>query len=297
MTTDNPASNQHRQIGASPEQAGAAYDTLPHTPVPHAHKFRVAVGALIGIAVAALAIAVVVATRSSNSRTLAGDAHWSSWAPDTGGSIGVSEIAQHVAPYYRLSAADQLDLVTPVSVAQETAAGTTTGSGPLVVLNRSAGKGQSLALLGGKTVAYNLCGIGTRNCELGGTPSIARLLLLRREALELALYTFRYIGDARNVIAVLPPAHPPKSTGVSSSSSPVPVVVVFLRGELQPWLNVPLSRTLQQYPLAVAELHLWRQTAEAGFVDQVTAHSLFSAQIEASQLGGNLLVLNQLPAQ
>ena len=46
------------------------------------------------------------------------------------------------------------------------------------------------------------CSIGT------GKPSEERTLLLRREALELALYTFRYAKDVKQVIAILPP--PPK---------------------------------------------------------------------------------------
>ena len=60
--------------------------------------------------------------------------------------------------------------------------------------------------LSGNTIAYNLCGIGGKNCAIGvGQPSTDRLLLLRREALELALYTFKYIGGTQNVVAILPP--------------------------------------------------------------------------------------------
>jgi hypothetical protein len=259
-----------------------------------------AIGALVGIAVAAIAVAVVVLARNSGTRTIAGTAHWSSWAPDTTGSTGVSEIAQHVAPYYRFSPAQQLDVVTPVSLSQATASGTTTGRGPLVVLNAGGStKSQSLRILGGNTVAYSICGLGAKDCELAGTPSTSRMLLLRREALELALYTLRYISGTQNVLAVLPPGHTVKPAGSSSSAapSPVTVAVLFDRNELQPWLNVPLRRTLQQYPPEVAQLSAWSQTLEAGFVDQVTAHALFASQVESSPVGSNLLVLNQLPAQ
>ena len=64
----------------------------------------------------------------------------------------------------------------------------------------------AVSLLNGNTIAYNLCGIGGKNCAIGiGTPSSARLLLLRREALELALYTFKYVHGVENVVAILPP--------------------------------------------------------------------------------------------
>ena len=66
-----------------------------------------------------------------------------------------------------------------------------------------------MSLLTGNTIAYNLCGVGGKDCAIGaGTPSNSRLLLLRREALELALYTFKYIRGTQNVLTILPPGHP-----------------------------------------------------------------------------------------
>ena len=41
--------------------------------------------------------------------------------------------------------------------------------------------------------------------DRGGEPSAERLRLLRREALELALYTFRYVDGTDSVVAFLPP--------------------------------------------------------------------------------------------
>jgi len=80
-------------------------------------------------------------------------------------------------------------------------------SGLQVAVRPNAASSQ-VRLLGGNTVAYNLCGIGGKNCSIGtGAPSTDRLLLLRREALELALYTFKYLGGTDNVLAVLPPGH------------------------------------------------------------------------------------------
>jgi hypothetical protein len=274
---------------------------------PHAGKFRLATGFLLGLGLAALIIAAALASQpNSSART----GRWSAWAPNESGKLGATEIAEHVAPYYRLTSAAQLDVVTLINLANPNTAQTSTtpSSGLTVAVNTgSSGSSSSLSLLGGSTIAYNLCGTGGHDCQLPGTPSAGRMLLLRREALELALYTFKYISGTDNVICVLPPGRTqvtstlspklPSAKASSSNSTPVTVAVVFLRQELQPWLQQPLSSTLGTIPPPVSELPLWQKTQEAGLVDQITAHGLFSEQIESQQTGGNLLVLNQLPPQ
>lgn len=262
---------------------------------PHAPRFRVVTAVLVGIAVAAIAIAVVVASRGNSRGSVTGSAHWSSWTPDSSGSTGVSEIAQYVSPFYRASGSQQLDVVTPMRLAQSSAAGTTTGSGLTIAVNESTNGKQSLGLLNGTTIAYEVCGLGAKDCQLAGAPSIHRMLLLRREALELALYTFEYVSGSQNVVVVLPPGHTVTSGGTNEKG--LTVALVFLRRDLQPWLTVPLSRTLQQYPPELSELTMWSKTQEAAFVDQVTAHFLFSSQVESLQEGGSALVLTPLPAQ
>jgi hypothetical protein len=295
MTTDNPASSEHQQVGGSQHGLSAGIQDVPRVEHPHAPKFRVVTAVLVGIAVAAIAIAVVLASRGSNRASIVTTAHWSSWTPDNSGKTGVSEIAQYVSPYYRVSGSRQLDVISPMRLAQSSAAGTTTGSGLTVAVNESSAGKQSLGLLNGTTIAYEVCGLGAKSCELAGTASINRMLLLRREALELALYTFEYISGSQNVVVVLPPGHTVTTGGTQQKG--VTVALIFLRRNLQPWLNVPLARTLEAYPPALSGLNVWSKTQEAAFVDQVTAHSLFSSQTEALQEGGSALVLTPLPAQ
>jgi hypothetical protein len=273
---------------------------------PHSEKFRIAMGGLAAVAVIAVALAVALlvgGTSSSSSQP------WSSWQPPDGGTLGATEIAEHVAPLYRQTASQQLDVVTLISMANPNASGTGSGSGLQVAVNTGTSSSTaSLSLLEGKTIAYDLCGIGGNvNCSLGGTASAGRLLLLRREALELALYTFKYIAGTSNVVAVLPPGRMTTASTTSTLSAkppaalsktptkPVTVAVLFVHDELSPWLSQPLSDTLSQYPPAVSQLNLWRQTEEAGLVDQITARGLFSERVESAQDGSNLLVLNQLP--
>jgi len=271
---------------------------------PHSGKFRLATGFLFGIALAAVLVAVAIAARGGSRGA---SRPWSDWSPSDGGRQAATEIADHIAPYYRLTAARQLDLVTLISLSNPNTTGTGSGAGSGVTVAVNTGQNNSLSLLGGSTIAYNLCGTGGSNCQLAGAPSSDRLLLLRREALELALYTFKYVAGTDNVICVLPPGHteitstltkkPPSASSRPSSGRPVTIAVVFLRQELQPFLDQPLAATLQQFPPLVSQLPLWVKTAEAGLVDQITARGLFSEQIETQQTGGNLLVLSQLPPQ
>ena len=56
-----------------------------------------------------------------------------------------------------------------------------------------------------KGVLYQLCGLGP-NCAIDrGKPSTERVLLLRREALELALYSLPLPQDVKQVVVLIPP--------------------------------------------------------------------------------------------
>ncbi len=276
---------------------------------PHSQKFRAAMAMLIGVAIGAIVIAVTTLASGVNGGTTA---KWSSWAPADSGALGAREIADHIAPFYRISAVDQLAVVTVVNTNNASAASATTTSTPtssgLQIAVRADPSSSAISLLSGKTIAYNLCGVGGSGCSIGaGTPSPDRLLLLRREALELALYTFKYIGGADNVVAILPPGRTgqpstltrkPPSPHASSTTKPVDIAVLFVRGELAPWLSQPLSNTFpEQFPPTASQLSLWRQTPEAGLVDQITARGLFSEHLVQAQDGSNLIELDPLPPQ
>ena len=56
-----------------------------------------------------------------------------------------------------------------------------------------------------KTAMYILCGDGPHCAINEGKPSVARGTVLRREALELALYSFRYLDNTDSVVAFFPP--------------------------------------------------------------------------------------------
>jgi hypothetical protein len=274
---------------------------------PHTQRFRSVLAVLVGLAVGAIVIAVAVGIGGRNHNS---SAPWSSWSPPDQGNQGAQDIADRVAPLYRQTATQQLAVVTVVNLisqaaqtaaAQAQANGTTASpSAGLEVAVKPNSNSSQVSLLNGNTVAYNLCGVGGRNCAIGGTASTARLLLLRREALELALYSFKYLQSTQYVVTILPPGRTqPTSTLTKapptkdSSSKPLDMAILFDRQELGPLLSQPLSASLpEEFPPTVSEMP---NAPEAGLVDQVTARGLFSEQVQQAQDGSRLIVLNPLP--
>jgi hypothetical protein len=261
---------------------------------PHTQKFRTATALLVGLAIGAVIVSVAVL--SSGSKASHHGTSWSDWQPADGGLAGAQEIADFIAPYYRATPANQLAIVTAVNL--------NNASNPLQLVIPSSSSSNGLQVLSpSTTMAYNLCGIGSGDCSVkAGQPSYYRLLLLRREALELALYTFKYIGGVNTVVAILPPGHTVLGcTGVCTKLNRKPrvraldIALAFDRTELQPWLNSPLRNTLPEVlPPTVAEMPRAR---EAELVSIITAHGLFSERTEQAQDGATVMVLSPLPPQ
>lgn len=275
---------------------------------PHARRFRTATAILTGLGVAAIIIAVALVIAGNNSQRDTPQA-WSSWSPPDSGTLGATEIAAHVAPFYRLSSINQLDVVTVVNLesaaaasaqAQAEANGTTLPpSSGLQVAVRPNPQSSAVSLLSGNTIAYNLCGIGGRNCAISvGTPSSNRLLLLRREALELALYTFKYIAGAQTVVAILPPGYTTQhcvgaacaKSQQKSVTKPLDLALLFARGELAPWLQRPLRSTFpESIPPTVSQI---AKSPEAEIVSLITAHGMFAESTASAQDGSTVISLN-----
>jgi hypothetical protein len=298
------ASDDHALDAPRGAIAGSAERPHAQPEFPHAAKFRAAMGLLVGLAIGALAVAAVLLIGGKKGSP---SVQWSQWQPSDSGLAGAREIADHVAPLYRISGTEQLAVVTVVNLANSAAAqaalanGTQNQtSGLQIAVQPSSSSGQ-LSLLSGNTIAYNLCGLGSTNCSIGvGTPSTNRLLLLKREALELALYTFKYISGTANVVAILPPGHTTSlnctlcaKPNQHATVKPAKFALLFLHDELSPWLSAPLSATLpEEFPPTVDQV---QNAPEASLVEQITARGLFTESIESAQDGTNLLVLKPLP--
>jgi hypothetical protein len=89
------------------------------------------------------------------------------------------------------------------------------------------------------------------------------MLLLRREGLELALYSFRYLKDVKQVV-VLIPATPGKAQTIA---------LYFSRDELRPELDRPLTSSLLPTAPTTKTVTL---SPDARLVDQTTNPYLFS---------------------
>ncbi len=160
----------------------------------NSHRFQFLFGALGAFAVAAVALAVSLLRAPAP----AAETPWSAWKPASGEVDPAQQIAAHIGPQYRLEDGKQLVQVTggpPVLNGK-----------PLTVgIFRS---GQTPSELEGNNVLYQLCGGGTDCSIKAGKPSEARGLLVEREALELALYTFHYVSGVEHVIVTMPPPPP-----------------------------------------------------------------------------------------
>jgi hypothetical protein len=178
----------------------------PPGPSEFRNRFGFLLGALGGVFIAAALVLVVVVTtgRGGNGvdEGLAPD--WSAWQPsDTSLEGGAAEIATKVGAEYRHPDGKQLALVT---------------GGPLdanVALRAASG---TITVIDDPGVVYKMNGFGPNGSIKGGTPSQARLKVVHREALELALYTFRYLPDVKQVVTLLP-SPPPSADEIKATNA------------------------------------------------------------------------------
>jgi hypothetical protein len=136
------------------------------------------------------------------------------------------------------------------------------------------------AIEAGNSVLYNLCGVGQK-CAVEGEATPERGRLLRREALELALYTFKYVDDVDSVIALMPVNLGDPATEQDDTST-----ALFLeKKDFGRQLSAPLERTLSGQ--AGTEL----DPAEGQLVDTLTAPRHYLYDIQPTQDLGAVLRL------
>lgn len=266
-----------------------AVDVEPVTPAPTHHhadepivehvavrqrsyggRFALAYG-LLGI-VAGIALTALVITSQLSSP--APPAQWSAWQPQPGSTTAVAtEIADHVAPTYRLPNGKQLVAVTasvPEFQGVQLAA--------VAVQPETGAVDQNIRVVdAAKTIQFVLCGLGKQCAIATGKPSVEREWLLRREALELALYTFAYAPDVDTVLAFLPPP-PGKSPDIT---------MFFERADYADQLAVPLTATI---PAAVPGLKSI-PVAEGDEIDALTAPRRYGFEVQQLQDGSPVIVL------
>ena len=235
------------------------------------HVFRLAYAVLALVFWLSLAGFVLLLARPNHSKPVA----WSTWRPSTEGLDGAHQIALQIAPRYKDTNGAQL-----VAVQEH---------GPQVQglrleaigVRRLDQGGQINPYIGlfrtNKTLIYAFCGL-QQNCAMQGDSTALQQRAIRREALELSLYAFKYLKDVDQVVSLVQSV---KDGGTSA---------VFLRkSQLEPELAHPLRDTL---PLANPPSAARHDPKEAAVIDALTLPNTFPAHFEPLPDGDAILVLD-----
>jgi len=201
---------------------------------------------------------------------------WSAWKPtSTSATDRQLQIARYIGPRYHLQSGHQLvhvlvgppDSGTSQSISEVALAKTLTPQQQSDILGVTSAT---------ETAMYILCGDQSEKCAITeGKASTARGEVLRREALELALYTFRYVKEAKTVVTFFPP-----KLGESPTHA-----LLFTKQSLASELKRPLRTTLPAPPPLPGKL----LPSEQRTVDGLTRFVKYQLQRDAN--GGIVLVL------
>ncbi len=211
-------------------------------------------------------------------------APWSAWRP-TGSEIAeVRQIADHVAKRYRLAGGQQLAAALPSTPKVSGATGDLAVSVIAIRPDTSTGKKEESEIdivPAENSIQFILCGLGAGCSIKGGTASTARHALLRREALELALYTFKYVDGVDSVSVFLPP-RPDDQVNANS---------VFLkRGDVREQLSKPLAASIGPKAPTVGKM----PSAELKLVNRITQPRLYTYEYQQAQDGSAILIYNPI---
>ena len=242
-------------------------------------RFGVIYILLAVVAGAGLGSFIVLASQPSPEE----EAAWSTWRPEGRVNAYPAAIAEHVAQRYRLPSGKQLVgvLAGPAEVQELPLRG--------VMIQHDASnptKEDDLEVIEvGNGVMYGLCGTGARCSISEGQPSANRARLLRREALELALYTFKYVEDIDSVIALMP-------TNLGSPETPdddTASVLFLQRKDFGRQLQAPLEQTLPGRPSTTLD------AVKGQLVDGLTRQRQYLFDIQPTQDMGAVMLLRPIP--
>jgi hypothetical protein len=236
----------------------------------YTHRFAIAyalLAAVVGVAVGGFIVLVGRATGPSGPA-------WSSWKPSGDNTQKVSEIAQYVSSQYQLQRGQKL-----VGVLAGPPAVQNVPVGHFALAKDSSGQNYSI-LSASNSIEFQLCGFGPSCSIKSGSATVQRGRLLHRQAVELALYTFKYTGVDK-VLTLLPP--PPGKQPTTA--------LFFQRDDLKPELSQPLRHTLApRAALTPSDM----TSLEQEHVANLTDNHFFSYTFQQAPDRSVVLVLNQL---
>ena len=277
-----------RRRSAEAVQTPSVGSTLPARPESRADRARRLVyrgrfaaiylflAAVAGVGIGAL---IVLVQRDSP----APGPEWSQWEPVGSSERKVAQIAERVSGQYRLPSGNQLAAVTysgpPAIAGQDGSSLQVRAIAVEADPTAARPEGDDFDTLDARSsMMFILCGLGTACSIPEGAASLERGVLLRREALELALYTFKYVDSVESALVLLPP----RPDGQAATA-------VFLeRSDVRSALDAPLRRTLSSSTPGVAEMSdVERQT-----VERLTQAHLYSFRPLQAQNGSFVMVLS-----
>ena len=262
---------------AAPAPASPTAERLPPLGSKHRTRFVIVYAVLAAVLATAIAGVAIYAGRSISPAPA-----WSSWKPSGGGQGAAKQIAAHISRNYRLADGNQLVDVFAKAPSVSPSSNATVPIHYVVVRGGKGGNNEEAEVTSTNSVMYSLCGLGAACSIASGQPSVQRGTLVRREILELALYTFKYVPGIKHVIAFMPP-----QPGMQ------PKYVVYLREiDLKDQLDVPLSETLgPKVPLPMKI-----PAREVRTIDATTEPRVFSFGLSQTQNGDAVFVFDPLPA-
>jgi hypothetical protein len=235
----------------------------------YTRRFVLAYVLVIAVFAGMVVLFAILVSRSDSSAS-----RWSSYHPKGRDELTKAQnLANYVAPRY-------IDEGSPVAVVE---------AQPLVVQNTlvdgiAFSRGTSRGTIGGGlkqfepadgTIMYVFCGPGNK-CGPSPTATAQTDTLLRRESLELALYTFKYWQGIDSVVALLPPLNGTKPA------------LYLKRHAFEDVLSKPLNRTL---PTRSRITGGSLSEAEQLTIDRLTANNVYASEFEILPNGRAVLVL------
>ena len=256
-----------------PGGATAAVDPARHS--TYAPRFHFLTGALVAIGLAAVVgLALFIALPGGGQDQ---GQRWSAWTPSVGGTAGAQQIAEHVGQEYKLTDGHQMVDVSVTGLEIE-------GVPLAVALRQAPAQGGDIRVFDDNGLIYRLCGLGPDCAIASGKPSTKRHLLLRREALELALYSFHYLSGVHQIVVFMPPRLGQKPNQA----------LFFREGDVAQELDRPLSASLSPRVPTVRTVTL---SPDATLVDQLTSAKIFQFSLtQANTDNRGFIVLDPFDA-
>ena len=235
-------------------------------------RFAIVYGALGLLAAVGIAAFAVLVIRDAPPEA----SGWSSWEPEGNALARMQQIADTIPKAYMTPGNDALN----IAIARQLVAQVDERAIPVgAIVIESGGTSDDAEVIDASgAIGIAMCGLGPQ-CSIPGGDSSDAGLAVRRQALELSLYAFKYVGEVDSVVVFLPPSSAGDSGGL-----------IFLRrDDVREELKLPLNETL---PTRTAQIVGDASPQELAAVVRLTDSRLYGFSYEAAPDGNPILVLS-----